>query len=824
MMHAAPNNLPLQVNRFIGREREMTAVRGLLATTRLLTLTGAGGSGKTRLALQVATDLLEEFAHGIWWVELAALSDPLLLPQAVASVVGIPERAGYTVTEALSDALRPKHLLLVLDNCEHLLTACVQLIETLLHTCPTLRVLVTSREAFNITGETIWLVLPLRVPDTYQPLPIEGLMTYEAIQLFVERARSVLPSFSLTPEDASAVVQICRRVDGIPLAIELAAARIRTLSVEQIAARLDDAYRLLTGGSRSALPRQQTLRATMDWSYNLLSAQEQVLFRRLSVFAGSFSLVAAEAICAGEPGEAYDVLDVVSSLIDKSLVLMEQHNGEARYRLLETMRQYGQEKLRQADEVASIRRRYCDWYVRFVERPGSETGGRQQFEWLQRLDLEYDNIRAALAWLFEQGEVGPGLRLGSSLWHFWVYRGYLAEGRNVFERILKQYSEQTTVRAKALVGTGLLALYQGDYAQANIFVEESLHLSRALSDREGIAYALNVLGTLAYNKGDYQQAITLHEESLLLLHELGDKRVMVMALSGWGLALLSLGEYERARALCEESLALARELGSLQSVAASLTTLAIAVLGQGDYERARVLGEESLAIRQQLGDKGESAHTLTLLGRVALYQGNYERAKEYYDESLSLRQAMGDKEGIASALEGLAGVAQGQGQPLSAARLYGAAAALRDAIGAPLPPTDRASYERMVADVRVHLDAVAFEKAVTEGRAFTLEQAIAVAEQVHVREQVTPPSQSTAGATPPTFPQAPASRGNLFGLTAREIEVLRLVTLGLTTTQIADSLIISPRTADAHLRSIYSKLGVTSRSAATRSSIVHKLV
>ena len=268
----SPNNLPLQVNRFIGREREMTAVRGLLVTTRLLTLTGAGGSGKTRLALQIATDLLEEFAHGVWWVELAALSDPLLVPQVVASVVGIPERAGYTVTEALSDALRPKQLLLVLDNCEHLLAACVQLIETLLHTCSQVRVLVTSREALSITGETTWPVSSLRVPDTDQLPPIEELLTYEAVQLFVERARSVLPSFTLTPENASAVVQVCRRLDGMPLAIELAAARIRALSVEQIVARLDDAYRLLTGGSRSALPRQQTLRAAMDWSYDLLSA------------------------------------------------------------------------------------------------------------------------------------------------------------------------------------------------------------------------------------------------------------------------------------------------------------------------------------------------------------------------------------------------------------------------------------------------------------------------------------------------------------------------------------------------------------------------
>jgi non-specific serine/threonine protein kinase len=824
VFETSPNNLPLQVNRFIGREREMTEVSGLLVTTRLLTLTGSGGSGKTRLALQVATDLLEEFEHGVWWVELAALSDPLLVPQVVASALGIPERVDCTLTEALSDALRTKHLLLVLDNCEHLLGACRQLIETLLHTCPTLRVLVTSREALTITGETVWLVLPLRVPDTYHLPPIEGLMTYEAVQLFIERARSVQPSFTLTPENAPAVVQVCRRLDGIPLATELAAARIRVLSVEQIVARLDDAYRLLTGGSRSALARQQTLRAAMDWSYHLLSAQEQAFFRRLSVFAGSFSLEAAEAICAGEPGEECDVLDVLSSLIDKSLVLMEQRSGEARYRLLETIRQYGQDKLRQAGEVAAMRRRHCDWYIRFAERAGPETVGLQQAEWLHRLELEHDNIRTALVWSLEQGEAEPGARIGTAIWHFWLYRGYLTEGRNMLERILKHFSEQTSVRAKVLHAAGLLAFYQGDHARANILLEESLDLSRALPDRQGIAYALNALGTLTHSRGDYEQATTLYEESLPLLRELGDKRVMVLALSGWGLTLLALGEYERAIALCEESLALARELGSPQGVAGSLTTLAIAVLEWGDYERARVLCEESLAIRQKLGDKGGSAHTLTILGRVALSQGSYAQAKAHYDVSLSLRQALGDKEGIASALEGLAGVAQGQGQPPSAARLYGAAQALRNAIGAPLAPTDRASYERMVASVRVQLDAAPFEAAWTQGQAFTLEQAIAAAEQVKVREQITPTSQSTTEVAPPTFPQAPASSGNPFGLTAREIEVLRLVTLGLTTTQIADSLIISPRTADAHLRSIYSKLGVTSRSAATRSAIVHKLV
>ena len=491
----SPDNLPLQVNRFIGREREMTAVRGLLLTTRLLTLTGAGGSGKSRFALQIATDLREEFAHGVWWVELAALSDPLLVPQVVASVVGIPERAGCTVTEALSEALRPRHLLLVLDNCEHLLAASVQLIETLIRTCAQVRVLVTSREALAITGETTWPVLPLRVPDTYQPPPIERLLTYEAVQLFVERARSVLPSFTLTPENASAVVQVCRRLDGMPLAIELAAARIRALSVSQIVARLDDAYRLLTGGSRSALPRQQTLRAAMDWSYGLLSAHERAVFRRLSVFAGSFSLEAAEAICAGEPEDAYDVLDVLSSLIDKSLVLMEQRRGEARYRLLETIRQYSQDKLQECGEAAIVHRHHRDWYARLAEHAEAEALAARQQSVFDRLEVEHENLRAALGWSLEQQEAETAAQIGAAISRFWLLRGYMSEGRRWLERALSGFSEKNAVRVKALNIAAILASLQDDNKTARTLVEESLELSRALADRKQTGYALYTLGT-----------------------------------------------------------------------------------------------------------------------------------------------------------------------------------------------------------------------------------------------------------------------------------------------------------------------------------------
>jgi len=820
MMPTSPNNLPLQVNRFIGREREMTAVRGLLATTRLLTLTGAGGSDKTRLALQVATDLLEEFAHGVWWVELAALSDPLLVPQAVASAVGIPERAGCTVTEALADALRPKQLLLVLDNCEHLRASCAQLIETLLHTCSQLRVLATSREALTIMGETIWLVLPLRVPDTYQPPPIEGLLTYEAVQLFVERARSVLPSFTLTPEHAAAVVQVCRRLDGMPLAIELAAARIRALSVEQIVARLDDAYRLLTGGSRLALPRQQTLRAAMDWSYNLLSAQEQACFRRLSVFAGSFSLEAAEAICAGEPGEADDVLDVLSSLIDKSLVLMEERRGEARYCLLETIRQYGQDKLQECAEAAQVRCTHRDWYARLAEQAEAETLQARQESVFDRLEAEHENLRVALGWSLEQQEAETAAQIGAAIFRFWLLRGYMSEGRSFLERALSGFSEKNAVRAQVLNVAAILASLQDDYQTARTLVEESLQLSReqALSKQTG--YALYILGRLSRLEGNYAGAVTYFEESVALFRALGQKHDIALVLSGLGLTVLYLGEYERAAAFCEESLALARALGDPRGIASWLTNLGIVMLVRGDVKLAQELCEESLAIRRKLGYKGGCAHTLAVLGRIALDQGEYERSTACYKESLTLRQETGEKEGIATALEGLAAVTGMQGQAVRAARLSGAASSLRTLLGAPLPPIDRPSYEQTVAAVRAQLDEPAFLKAWTEGQAMTLEEALAEAVQLRAREHLPP----TTLPAPRETPSTSSSRGNPFGLTAREIEVLRLLTQGLTTTQIAEQLMVSPRTADAHVRSIYRKLEVTSRAAATRAAIEHKLV
>jgi len=814
------NNLPTRLSSFVGRERAIVELKSLLFTTRFLTLTGAGGSGKTRLALQVASKLLAEFEHGVWWVALDALTDPALVPQQVASSLGLSEQPGRSLLDTLSDVLQTRKLLLVLDNCEHLIDACTQLVETLLRSCADLRILTTSREAFNIPGETIWPVPSLGVPDADYLPPLAGLGQYESVQLFVERAASVQPAFRLIPENAPALAHICRRLDGIPLAIELAAARVKMLSPEQIAARLDVSYRLLGGGSRTALPRQQTLRATIDWSYNLLSEQERSLFRRLAVFRGGFSLEAAEAICAGNGIQPDEVLDLLSHLVDKSLVAVVESGGEARYRLLEMIRQFGQDKLEELGEAAMLRRCQCDWYLSFAERAASQLLGAEQAEWFDRLEVEHDNLRAALGWSLEAGEAEKAARKAVALWRFWQVRGYMSEGRRWLERALAGFSEQTSVRAKALHAAGDLAIFQDDYHRAKTLLQESLALCRELADRPGAGYALVSLGIMTHNEGDYEGAVTFLEESLQLFREADDLYGMTLALAGLGLSLLYRGEFERASALCEESLALSRERGDPRSIASALTNLGISALARGDNEQAKVLCEESLALRRKLGHKGGCAHTLIILGRIAVFQGDFERATACYEESLALRQETGEMEGIAAALEGLAAVAGRQGQPVSAARLYGSAESLRILLGAPLTPLDRSYYEHTVAAVRAQLDQPIFLKAWTEGRTMTLEAAIAAARQMPAQAHSAPASQRTpAGAASTSAPSA-----SPFGLTAREVEVLRLVTQGLTYAQIAEQLVISRHTVDAHLRSIYGKLGVTSRSAATRCAVEHKLV
>ena len=798
------NNLPLELANFVGRKQEMAEVEELLAGTRLLTLTGPGGCGKTRLAMAVASDLIEKFKEGAWWVELAPLSDPSLVPQTVSQALGVREVPGYSFTEMVSKHLEPKETLLVLDNCEHLLAACAVLADALLRACPDLRILATSRQALGITGETAWIVPSLSLPDHLDLQALEDLESYDAIRLFVERAKSVVSGFEVTDVNAPTLARLCQRLDGMPLAIELAAARTRVLPVEQIAERLDDRFGLLTGGSRTALPRQQTLLATMEWSHDLLSQKERLLFRRLSVFAGGFSLDAAEAVCAGEGIEMDDVLDLLSRLADKSLVVVQERDGEARYQLLETIRQYGKEKLYKSGEAPVTQTRHSLFYLGLAEQAEPELTGTGQRAWLDRLEVELDNLRAALAWSLEGGEPEVGLRLAGALWWFCYLHGYYGEGREWLEGALEGGEDSPPpLRAKALNGTGVLAFLQCEYGLATARLEEGLALYRELGDERGVASALQTLGSIAREQGRYARAQALHGESLSLWRGLGDEWGIARSLNYLGFAAWLYEDHERAKSLCVEALSVYRELGDAEGIAWSLISLGAVAHYRGDFRQATALLEESLTLSREAGYREGIAWSLNQLGLVEQRRGDHERAMALLMESLRVHRDLGDRWRAASVLEGLAGSARMRGQPERAARLLGAAEAVREAIGTPVPPCERADHDRNVSALRAAMGKKAFAQARAEGRALTLEQVL---------------------AEPEEGPVDHPSSAYLAGLTAREVEVLRLVAEGFNDPQVAEKLYISRRTVHAHVRSIYHKLGVTSRTAATRFAVENGLV
>jgi predicted ATPase/class 3 adenylate cyclase len=693
-LSALPNNLPHQLTSFIGREREMEAVKRLLASNRLLTLTGSGGCGKTRLALQMAADLLHEYPDGVWLAQMEALTDPALVPQTVAAAVSVREEPGRPMTRTLAEFLRPQNCLLVLDNCEHLVAACAELAAVLLQAAPNVRILATSREALGITGETAWRVPSLLSPPARKAVNGSDLMQYEAVRLFVERAAAARSSFAVSKRDAEIIAQICRRLDGIPLAIELAAARVKMLTVEQIAARLDDLFRLLTGGSRTALPRQQTLLATMDWSYNLLSEQERKLLRRLSVFAGGCTVEAAEAVCADrEEGDSSslppsDVLDLLLSLVDKSLLVFEEREGEGRYRLLESVRQYGSELLAAQEEVEVLRRRFLDFYLHLAEEAEPHFQGPEEKRWLDRLETEHDNMRAALAWALQQGEAEASLRMVGILHRLWLVRGYLSEGRRwASEALQKRDGASETVMAKALNVAGILAWSQGDYVAARPFYGEALAIWRRQGDRQRIAGALINMGILAREDGDFEKARSAYEEALAISRELGYWKVIAAALSNLGTLAMDRGDFAAARPLLEEALAADRASGDRWAIALTLYNLGATTQEQGDFAAARSLLLESLAMWRDMGERRGIAYALGELGIVAVQMGDHERA----------------------------------------ARLLGAAEAAREAMGIALTPTERAGYEPEAARVRAGLSQEAFEAAWNAGRAMTPEQAVAFA-------------------------------------------------------------------------------------------------
>ena len=536
------HNLPRQLTSFIGREGEMEEVRRLLTDTYLLTLTGAGGCGKTRLALEVVSHLVDEYADGVWLVELGSLSDPGLVPQKVAAVLDVREQPGHPLSDTLADYLRAKNLLLLLDNCEHLIEACATLAEALLQTCANLKILATSREGLDIPGEMTYRVPSLSLPDPQQLPQLEYIRQYEAINLFIERTTFNQPTFTLTDRNAPVIAQICQRLDGIPLAIELAAARVKALSVEQIGARLEDSFRLLKGGSRTALPRQQTLRATIDWSYNLLTAPERKLLNRLSVFRGGWTLEAAEEVCSGKGVETDEVLDLLTQIVNKSMVVMEEVSsgeeggGETRYRLLETVRGYGLERLAESGEEEAIRQHHASFFLALAEEAGPELHGPDQVEWLGRLKGELDNLRAALQWNKSENNFEAGLRLAGALWWFWNTAGIASEGREWLEGTLRRPSVaersgvSDSVLTKALASAGVLAGIQGDSDRAVELCEEGLILARELGDKKDIAFSLTNLGAVKYFRGEFEQARQYAEEGIALSREVGDKWLLASSL------------------------------------------------------------------------------------------------------------------------------------------------------------------------------------------------------------------------------------------------------------------------------------------------------
>jgi predicted ATPase/class 3 adenylate cyclase/DNA-binding CsgD family transcriptional regulator len=857
-----PNNLPIQPTPFIGREQEVEACEQLLEReeVRLLTLTGPGGIGKTRMALQVAAELSEIFPDGLYFVNLAPLRDAAFVVPTIAQVLDIKELAEQPLLDLLKVFLREKQLLLLLDNFEQVVSAAVQVAE-LLAACLQLKVLVTSRMVLHVQAEHEFAVPPLSMADPRHLPDVVALSQYEALALFIQRAQASRPEFQLTKANARAIAEICQHLDGLPLAIELAAARIKLLPPQALLARLTPRLTVLTSRARDVPERQQSLRQTIEWSYQLLDAEQQRLFRRLTVFAGGCTLQAIEAISATLDGEAGRVFEGVASLLDQSLLQQTEQGGEeARLVMLETIREYGLEVLEALGEMEKTRRAHAAYYLELAEEGEPELVIPGQAIWWKRLEREHENLRAALQWLTEQERTAHeremAFRLGGALLRYWEVRGHWSEGWNFLEWArAESEGVAVPVQVKVLMAAAyLLDHLEHDTDRAEALYEESLVLYRALGDPAGIALALNQLGEIAGSRGHFAAAYTRTEEALALYREVGDKQGIAWSLNTLADIISQQGEYARAILLNEESLALCRQVGDVEGIAWSLFGLAhvlflssvdpakvhmlldegiaicrevghksgvawgLSLLGevflqQGDTVKARFLLEESVALSRAIGHWRSIVESLFVLGSIEALEGDYPAARTCYEESLAIVREIGANLSIHFSLERLAAVVAVQGDPGWAAHLWGATESLCETMGTPIPPVYRPDYDRSVAAARAQLSEKAFAAAWTQGKMMTLEQALAA-------KTMTPTPLPTRLTSTPLMKSSPLPAG----LSAREVEVLRLVTQGLTNEQVAEQLVISARTVNTHLTSIYSKIGVSSRSAATRYAMEHHLV
>ena len=726
------DNLPTALTTFIGRREETADVERLVSTNRLVTLLGSGGVGKSRLALQVAAELIPDFSDGVFVVELGPLSDPELVPRQILSAVGIPEEPGRDHADTLVASLAGRHLLMVLDGCEHLLSACARLAEALLVSCPKVRILATSREPIRISGETAWRVPSLAVPDAGALELGVDLEKFDAIRLFVDRALQSKPDFAVTASNAPAIVEVCERLGGIPLALELAATRVKMLSCEQIAARLNDQFRLLTGGARNALPRHQTLRAAVDWSYDLLSPAERALFRRLSVFAGGFTLEAAEAVCWGDQCGQDEILDLLEGLVDKSLVATEERSDRVRCRMLETLRQYAGERLAEAGGKDTVSDQLLRWSLEEARRAEPELKGPEQGSFLDLLEDEHDNLRAALAWALEGGATGDGLQLAVTLSRFWLVRGYLSEGRRWLELLLAAAPDaDPSDRAKALIAASTLAWHQGDYAGVGPLAERALKIARDLGDKVGEAEALCRLGELRTMTGDHIAAWSLFEQSRAAWGESGAKRGVIQSLNvplhDLGTLACEQGDYDVAERLFAEALDIANEHGNTVDIVHHLSGLGHVAAARGDHDAAQSLYQESLAMARRLGYKRMVTFNLQYMAALAWAQGDLPRAAAFYRDALAYFGPAGDDLGIVRCIEGLSKVASRQDAYLRAARLSAVAERLRETMRSPLPASELHDYQAAVNSARAALGDDDFEAARADGRRITLKDGVQAA-------------------------------------------------------------------------------------------------
>lgn len=753
-------HLPTYLSSFIGRKQEITEIQQRVAANRLVTLTGPGGCGKTRLAYEAARGMQDEFVDGVWAPEFASLLDGALLPQAVASSLNLGEQSGVSLTRTLIDHLQSLQALLIFDNCEHLIADCALLVQTLLVSCPNLKILATSREPLKVSGEAVFDVPPLSMPDP-QPWrrpssPKQALPVYErseAVRLFVERASSAAPKFSLDVENGPWIAEICRHLDGMPLAIELAAARVRSLSLRQIAGRLDDRFKLLTLGTRTSPERQQTLLATLDWSYELLTKEEQLLFRRLSVFAGGWTLEEVEDVCFDDRLQPSEVLDLLTSLVDKSFVMTTSFKGENRYGMLETVREYAKQRLTESGEQSRVQQKHAETFLEIVRKMVS---GGSWLVWprdansVKQLEMEHDNFRAALGWSANH-DLETAVQLAAKLAQFWQQRGYLGEGLKWFETILSSGHEiSEPVRAESLLFIGYLSLYSGEFERVESVLKQAEEIYRKLNNPNGIGWQLVWLAWAKVAKGDYVEAIKLGQQACAIL---GKQE----GANGTGVALAAVGEAEYL---------------------------------SGHFAEAEKTIGRSLDFFRETGILFAAGRRLTRLSQIALAQNEMERAAELARQGLIACVTAGDDSGVTMALAAMAAITEKEGEPRRAATILGAVAGLREIYGAAFWFFDQLEYDRCYEAVRSQLDSSFFKAAMEKGHAFNLDQSVQYALQ---------------GETQTEDLQA------FGGLSAREREVASLIAQGKSNREIAAVMTVSEKTIETYVTRILNKLGFDKR-------------